>query len=72
MLAISLPDRRAAAGSADEARAYLDKATAAFALNYYATAAGNFEKAFELKPDLGSRGRVARPVRRQRSSPFAS
>ncbi len=39
------------AGKADEAREYLDKATAAFALNRYAVAAENYEKAFELKPD---------------------
>src|SRR6185503_7865633 len=36
---------------AEEAREYLDKATAAFALNRYAVAAENYEKAFELKPD---------------------
>jgi tetratricopeptide (TPR) repeat protein len=35
----------------DDARVYLDKATAAYALNKYAVAAENFEKAFELKPD---------------------
>jgi tetratricopeptide (TPR) repeat protein len=34
-----------------EARAYFDKATAAFALGHYPVAADNFEKAFELKPD---------------------
>jgi len=39
-----------AAGS-EEARAYNDKATAAFALGRYAEAADYFEKAFELKPD---------------------
>jgi hypothetical protein len=42
---------RALAGNDEEARAYLDKATAAYALNKYAVAAENFEKAFELKPD---------------------
>jgi tetratricopeptide (TPR) repeat protein len=42
---------RALAGNEEEARAYLDKATAAYALNKYAVAAENFEKAFELKPD---------------------
>jgi hypothetical protein len=43
----------AGAGGADqsEARAYFDKATAAFALGHYPVAADNFEKAFELKPD---------------------
>jgi len=35
----------------EEAREYLDKATAAFALNRYAVAAENYEKSFELKPD---------------------
>src|SRR5262249_20748361 len=40
-----------ASGSASEARAMLDKATAAFALAKYAEAAEYFEKAFELKPD---------------------
>lgn len=34
-----------------EARAYFDKASAAFALGHYPAAADNFEKAFELKPD---------------------
>jgi tetratricopeptide (TPR) repeat protein len=38
-------------GKVDEVRAYLDKATAAFALSRYAVAAENYEKAFELKPD---------------------
>ncbi len=38
-------------GKAQEVRDYLDKATAAFALNRYAIAAENYEKAFELKPD---------------------
>ena len=42
---------RAQAGNEEEARAYLDKATAAYALNKYGAAAENFEKAFELKPD---------------------
>jgi len=41
----------ARASTEDEARVYLDKATAAYALNKYAVAAENFEKAFELKPD---------------------
>jgi hypothetical protein len=39
------------AGSQSEARAYFDKATAAFALGHYPAAAENFEKSFELKPD---------------------
>jgi len=39
------------AEKAEEAREYLDKATSAFALNRYAAAAENYEKAFELKPD---------------------
>jgi tetratricopeptide (TPR) repeat protein len=38
-------------GEQSEARAYFDKATAAFALGHYPVAADNFEKAFELKPD---------------------
>jgi hypothetical protein len=42
---------RAQAGNVDEARAYVEKATAEYALNKYAAAAENFEKAFELKPD---------------------
>jgi hypothetical protein len=42
---------QALATNEDEARVYLDKATAAYALNRYAIAAQNFEKAFELKPD---------------------
>jgi hypothetical protein len=39
------------AGSQSEARAYFDRATAAFALGHYPLAAENFEKAFELKAD---------------------
>jgi hypothetical protein len=42
---------RAKAGDTEDARVYVDKATAAFALTHYAVAAENFEKAFELKPD---------------------
>ena len=42
---------RAQAANEEEARGYLDRATAAYALNKYAVAAENFEKAFELKPD---------------------
>ncbi len=41
----------ARASNEDEARVFLDRATAAYALNKYAVAAENFEKAFELKPD---------------------
>ncbi|MEP6653176.1 MAG: hypothetical protein ABJA82_07440 [Myxococcales bacterium] len=51
LLAVPPLANRARAGDGDEAPAYLDKATAAFALNRYAIAAENFEKAFELKPD---------------------
>ena len=40
-----------AASPEEEARVYLDKATAAYALSKYSVAAENFEKAFELKPD---------------------
>jgi hypothetical protein len=39
------------ASDADEARAYHEKAKAAFALSHYAQAAEFFEKAFELKSD---------------------
>jgi hypothetical protein len=42
---------KAKAAKADEAREFLDKATAAFALSRYAVAGENYEKAFELKPD---------------------
>src|SRR5438045_2057945 len=42
---------RAEAGNVDEARGYVERATAEYALNKYAAAAENFEKAFELKPD---------------------
>jgi len=42
---------RANADDTQDARAYTDKATAAFALTHYGVAAENFEKAFELKPD---------------------
>ena len=42
---------QARADNVEEARAYVNKATAAYALNHYAVAAENFEKAFELKPD---------------------
>lgn len=58
---VSLAGRADAAGKGRESKAsdakaqavrdYLDKATAAFALNRYAVAAENYEKAFELKPD---------------------
>ncbi len=39
------------AGKAEEIREYLDRATAAFALNHFAEAAESYEKAFALKPD---------------------
>jgi len=42
---------KASESKAQAVRDYLDKATAAFALNRYAVAADNYEKAFELKPD---------------------
>jgi hypothetical protein len=42
---------KAKGNKAQEVRDYLDKATAAFALNRYAVAAESYEKAFELKPD---------------------
>jgi hypothetical protein len=45
------PVGRVQAGNTEEARAYVEKATAAFALTHYAAAAENFEKAFELRPD---------------------
>jgi hypothetical protein len=41
----------ARAGDTEDARAYADKATAAFALAHYGVAADYFEKAFELRPD---------------------
>lgn len=41
----------AEAPASEDARAYLDKATAAYGLGRYAVAAENFEKAYELKPD---------------------
>jgi tetratricopeptide (TPR) repeat protein len=42
---------RALADTDDEARAYLERAKAAFALSRYAQAAEYFEKAFELRSD---------------------
>ena len=39
------------ASKAEEIRDFLDRATAAFALNHFAEAADNYEKAFALKPD---------------------
>ena len=42
----------AGAPGGDDARSYLDKATSAYGLGRYAVAAENFEKAYELKPDL--------------------
>jgi hypothetical protein len=52
-LAGAAQGRKGQGGSAPppEVRGYLDRATAAFALNHYAVAAENYEKAFELKPD---------------------
>jgi hypothetical protein len=47
---VALPGQ-ARADNVEEARAYVNKATAAYALNHYAAAAENFEKAFEPKPD---------------------
>src|SRR5262245_23476337 len=41
----------AQAANSDEARAYAEKATAAYALAHYDVAAENFEKAFEAKQD---------------------
>jgi len=43
--------RAQAPNTTEEARAYADKATAAYALTHYAAAAENFEKAFELRSD---------------------
>lgn len=53
MLLASATARAAEGGSsdADEARAYHEKAKAAFALSHYPQAAEFFEKAFELKSD---------------------
>ena len=48
---------------AEEAREYLDKATAAFALNRYAVAAENYEKSFELKPDAAVHYNAAQAYR---------
>ncbi len=47
-LALGGPAR---ADDVEQARAYVNKATGAYALSHYAVAAENFEKAFELKPD---------------------
>jgi tetratricopeptide (TPR) repeat protein len=44
-------DARATGADSEQARAFFDRATAAFALGHYPVAAENFEKAFELKPD---------------------
>jgi hypothetical protein len=51
LLTLAVGVRAANAAHPDDARVYLDKATAAFALDRYADAAENFEKAFELKPE---------------------
>jgi len=50
-VAVILLAGRARAGDTEDAKAYVQKATAAFALTHYAAAAENFEKAFELRPD---------------------
>jgi tetratricopeptide (TPR) repeat protein len=42
---------RAAGADKEEARAFHEKATGAFALGHYAQAAEDFEKAFELRPE---------------------
>jgi hypothetical protein len=39
------------ADDGDQARSFLNKATAAYGLGHYAVAAENFEKAYELRPD---------------------
>jgi hypothetical protein len=49
--ALLLSVARAGHAQEDDARAYHQKARAAFALTRYAEAAAFFEKAFELKPD---------------------
>jgi tetratricopeptide (TPR) repeat protein len=51
VLGSSLTAGRVAAGGAEDARAYNEKATAAFALGRYGEAATFFEKAFEMKTD---------------------
>jgi tetratricopeptide (TPR) repeat protein len=49
--ALILSGVSAAADSRTQARAHYEKASAAFALGRFADAAGEFERAFELKPD---------------------
>lgn len=51
LLAPSMPARGADAKAIEEARAYHERATAAFALGRFAKAAELFELAFELTPD---------------------
>lgn len=51
VMALLLPAGRANAGNVEEARAFHEKASAAFGLGHFAAAAENFERAFELKPD---------------------
>jgi hypothetical protein len=48
---LALVASSAAASPSDDARAYHEKAKAAFALEKYTQAAESFERAFELKPD---------------------
>src|SRR3954469_8851968 len=55
--------RSADADDTELARGYVEKATAAYALNKYAVAAENFEKAFELKPDPALLYNAAQPYR---------
>jgi len=50
-LLVTLWAGRAVAGNAEEARAYREQATAAFALGHHAEAAEAFEKAFQLSAD---------------------
>ncbi len=50
-LALHAPAHAADASPSDEARAFHERATAAFALGHYAAAAEWFEKAFDRKPD---------------------
>lgn len=51
LLALSPLLGTAAAGNAAQSREYVEKATAAYALNRYAIAAENYEKAYELSPE---------------------
>jgi hypothetical protein len=51
LLALALRVSPASASDTEEAKAYADKATAAFALSHFPAAAEYFEKAFQLRPD---------------------